>query len=102
MTSNLLNAHERGGEKTASNSHTLLLGLENGWVPVPHPLLASVFFSICGLIDTAKRSSLTAEAIKNQVLIHNNWDAVNFSLDLLQQVLYEIPYLAYNLAFNEP
>ena len=28
-----------------------------------------------------------AEAIKNQVLIHNNWDAVNCSLELLQQAL---------------
>lgn len=34
-------------------------------------------FSICGLVDTAKRSKMLGESIEAQVFVHNNYDECN-------------------------
>ena len=44
-------------------------------------------FSISGLIDTPTRSSLSGKSMYDQVLIHNNWECLNPSLDRLGLVL---------------
>jgi len=44
-------------------------------------------FSISGLIDTPKRSNLSGKSMYDQVLIHNNWECLNPSLDRLRLVL---------------
>jgi hypothetical protein len=44
-------------------------------------------FSISGLIDTPKQSTLTGKAIYKHVLIHNNWKSLNAQLERLGKVL---------------
>ena len=44
-------------------------------------------FSINGLIDTPIHSNLTGKSMYDQVLIHNNWECLNPSLDRLGLVL---------------
>jgi len=55
------------------------------WVSVSTPSERVV--SISGLIDTPKRSALTGKSMYDQVLIHNNWEYLNPSLDRLRLVL---------------
>ena len=44
-------------------------------------------FSISSLIHTPKHSTLTGKSIYDQVLIHNNWECLNPSLDRLRQYM---------------
>ena len=43
------------------------------WLSVPTTSTPSErVFSICGIVDSAKRSSLSGKSIEDQVFIHNN------------------------------
>ena len=43
------------------------------WLSVPATSTPSErVFSICGIVNTAKRSRLSGKSIENQVFIHNN------------------------------
>ena len=47
------------------------------WLSVPATSTPSErVFSICGLVDTAKRSKLLGESIQKQVFLYNNIDEV--------------------------
>ena len=47
------------------------------WLSVPATSTPSErVFSICGLVDTTKRSNLLGESIEKQVFLHNNMDEV--------------------------
>ena len=47
------------------------------WLSVPATSTPSErVFSICGLVDTAKRSSLLGESIQKQIFLYNNMDEV--------------------------
>ena len=43
------------------------------WLSVPATSIPSErVFSICGIVNTAKRSSSSGKSVENQVFIHNN------------------------------
>ena len=47
--------------------------LARKWLSVPATSTPSErVFSICGIVNTAKRSKMNGKSIENQVLIHNN------------------------------
>jgi len=47
------------------------------WLSVPATSTPSErVFSICGLVDTVKRSNLLGESIQKQVFLHKNMDEV--------------------------
>ena len=60
------------------NKYPNVAVLARKWLSVLGTLTPSErVFSICGLVNTAKRSRLSGKSIQNQVFIHNNKSLIN-------------------------